>query len=285
VAASCLRGLLVPDKGSRFLCADFSAIEARAVAWLAGESKIVDAFARGVEIYKMAADQIYHVGMESVTDAQRQAGKTAILACGYGGGHNAFQKMAKNYKVKVDENLAKDIVKKWREANKNIVRFWYETEGAAIKAVQTGKPQQCRSTWWGLRGPWLLCRLPSGRLLHYFHPALEEEEHRGRVKLVLSTESTNSYTRKWTRAPVWGGLLVENITQAVCRDIMAEAMLRVEKAGYPVVLTVHDEVLVERATGQGSLAEYERVIAQVPSWACGMPIAAHGWEGFYYRKD
>ena len=192
--------------------------------------------------------------------------------------------MAKNYGIEMEEGAALAIVKAWRQANPEIVQYWYATGRAAVNATYTKKPQQCGKIFWGIRNEWLLCRLPSGRMLHYFRPELEEVEFRGRKQWKLSIECVDSYTHKWGRSPVYGGLLVENIVQGLCRDIMAEAMLRLKLHGYKIILTVHDEILAEMQKGFGSLKEFEEKMAAVPTWAEGLPINAHGWEGSFYRK-
>ncbi len=227
-------------------------------------------------------------------------------------------------KVEIDKKLARKVVKTYRAKYPNVKEFWYATERAAIAALQTGNPVEYGKTTWFTRDKFLHCRLPSGRLLSYPYPTLviepayiypcidedgketsimivgrnqperrakkraEDEDLRivgppiEREKSVLTHMAV--VKGKWLREATYGGKLVENIVQATARDLMAEAMLRLEDSGYPVILSVHDEVISEVPEGFGSLEEYEQIMAQVPEWAEGCPVAAEGWRGKRYRK-
>lgn len=209
--------------------------------------------------------------------------------CGYQGGVGAFQTMAGTYGVRVPDEQAQELVTRWREAHPNVVALWYGLEEAALMAVgHPGKAYKYRDTAYKMSrdGRFLLCRLPSGRLLHYAFPELREEMMPwGAKKTVVTYMGVDSQTRKYVRNKAYGGLLAENVTQAVSRDVMVDGMFRVEEAGYPVVLTVHDEVLSEHDVGFGSVDEFSTLLSVNPPWADGLPIAAAGWRGTRYRKD
>lgn len=209
--------------------------------------------------------------------------------CGYQGGVGAFQTMAGTYGVRVPDEQAQELVKLWREAHPNVVALWYGLEEAALMAVgHPGKAYKYRDTAYKMSrdGRFLLCRLPSGRLLHYAFPELREEQMPwGAMKTVVTYMATDSQTGKFVKSKGYGGLFTENCVQALSRDVMVEGMFRVEEAGYPVVLTVHDEVLSEHEVGFGSVDEFSTLLSVNPPWADGLPIAAAGWRGTRYRKD
>jgi DNA polymerase len=276
--SSTLRSMIVPAQGNRLMVVDFNAIEARVLAWLAGEQEPLDVFATGQCIYCHAATSIYGRTITKKDKEERQIGKVAVLALGYQGGVGAFQTMAAAYRVEIEDELADQIKVKWRKANKNIVRFWYALEEAANNAVKhRGHAFDAGPITFKCHGDFLFAKLPSGRRLAYYQPRLGNNG--------LEFWGTDSRLGgRWAKLDTYGGKLAENITQAVARDLLADAMLRVEAKGYPVVMHVHDEIVSEVPKDFGSLAEFEQLICQMPDWATGLPMAVEGFECERYRK-
>jgi DNA polymerase bacteriophage-type len=288
VISSCLRSLITAPTGGELIAADFNAIECRVLAWLAGEQSVLDIFNGHGLIYEHAAAGIYNVPMEKVTSDQRQIGKVAILALGYQGGVGAFQTMAKAYGVEVSDSKAEDIKAAWRKANPNIVRYWYELQAAAIEAVYDNSRAykagpQGREVAFRKSGDFLLCRLPSGRLLTYPFPELVVGNF-GRE--VLQYKGVDSFTKKWQNIQTYGGKLCENITQAVARDILADALIRLDANGFKVVNHIHDEIVVEieETAPDDTLQIIESLMGQTPAWAKDLPMVAKGWRAKRYRK-
>jgi len=276
--SSCLRGMIVADKGHRLLVSDFSAIEARVLAWLADEQGPLDVFRDGGDIYCHAATGIYGRTITPKDKDERQIGKVAVLALGYGGGVGAFQTMAKAYRVTVEDEAADAIKVKWRKAHPKIVRFWYGLEEAATNAIrQQGHAFAAGPITFQCKGDFLFAKLPSGRRLAYFHPRIEA----GRLTYWATDSRLGG---RWGKVETYGGKLAENVTQAVARDLLAEAMLRLENHGYNVVASIHDEIICELPHGVGSLENMEEFMTELPSWAEGLPMAAEGFECERYRK-
>lgn len=291
VIASCLRGMIVAPTGKELVASDFSAIEARVLAWLAGEEKVLEIFRTHGKIYEHAAAGIYHVDMEAVTKPQRQIGKVAVLALGYGGGVGAFQSMARVYGVKVADTEADDIKRAWRETHPRIVRYWADLEGAAINACELGVVCKAgpagRQVAFVKRGSFLWCKLPSGRVLCYPYPTVKEVEVPwGGTKPALHFWSVNGTTNKWEETSTYGGSLAENVTQAVARDLLAHSLVILEHNGFPVVMHVHDEAVVEIPSDSDTttLERIEQLMAQTPAWAAGLPVSSEGWRAARYRK-
>lgn len=324
VISDCIRGMLRAKPGHDFIAADFSAIEARVLAWLAGEDKVLEVFKGEGKIYELAAADIYGCKIEEIhkEDPRRQVGKVAVLALGFQGGVGALQTMARAYGVKLEptfeslwkratedhkrvakfiwdlngskhditqkEFVASDLIKQyWREANDGIVRYWSGLEGAALHAASDeGSTVSCRSVSYKKNGSFLWCKLPSGRVICYPYPKVENVSafDGSEKKPTLTYMTVDSYTKKWVRRKCYGGLLAENVTQAVARDLLAEALFGLEAAGYPVVAHVHDEVVCEVPKNFGSVKEAETIMTRVPAWAKGLPMAASGWRGERYRK-
>lgn len=294
-ASSCLRSLLVPAKGHKFLCADYSNIEGRVLAWIAQEEWKVRAFKDfdqgiGHDLYLLTYSRAFGVPIEKVTKDQRQIGKVLELACGFGGGVGAFQNMARMFGVEVSDDRADELKVAWREANVKISKLWYDLENAAIWAVRNpGKQKEVtqHKIIFQTKGSFLLCTMPSGRTLYYPYPEIHPKETPwGEVKDQLTYMTQDSLTKKWGRCSTYGGSLTENITQALARDVLAEGMLRVTDAGYPIVMHVHDEIVCEVPIDSNlhSLEEFEKLMGTPPDWASDMPIATSGWEGVRYKK-
>lgn len=315
--SDCIRGMLIAEEGHELVACDFSAIEARGLAWLAGEERILEIFRGEGKIYEYFAGIIYGVSPNEISkdDPRRQVGKVALLALGYGGGVGAFQTMASGYGVKVTDKEAEKIKKMWRDGNPNIVNFWYELENAAMDAIANpgvifSAGFAGRQIKYKMNGSFLFCRLPSGRVLSYPYARLDDfvwcRDNLGTKKRVLYTTaiaqnykmdgsptkgmtymSENSVTRKWTREPTYGGSLSENCTQAVCCDLLAEAIVRLEERHFPVVLHAHDEAVAEVKIGiYGDNVVYEmsKIMTENPVWAKDFPLSASGWHGKRYRK-
>lgn len=281
--SSCLRGMLIASPGMELIVADYAAIEARVLFWLANETRGMQMFRDGVDLYLDMAKTIY--SRENVGKAERPLGKQAILGCGYGMGRDKFQITCENYGIKIPPAIAERAVTAYREKYATVQCLWWDQERAAIKAAKSGQPVNCGKVTWFMHEKTLYCKLPSKRCLSYNFPSVKVVETPwGAEKEQLSYFSVNSVSKKWEQEPTYGGKLVENITQAVARDLMASAMLRVEAAGYPVVLTVHDELVAEVPEGFGSVEEFENLMAEAPEWGADCPIKAEGWRGKRYRK-
>ena len=222
---------------------------------------------------------------DKITKDERQSpGKISVLACGYQGGPGAVRKFGGEGMT--DDEIREQIVNPWREAHPMTVKFWYALEEACMAAVANpGRVTSARSIQFRVSGSFLMMRLPSGRLIYYYDPQiLPCETSWGEIKDCVTYMTVHSITKKWVRTNTYGGKLAENATQAVARDLMALAMLRVEEAGYPVVLSVHDELISEVPEGFGSVTEFERIMCGLPPWAAGLPLKAAGWRGRRYRK-
>ena len=274
IASDLLRSMLVAEEGHRLMFADYSAIEARVLAWVARQDDLVETFRKGGDVYKDMASAIYNKSVDAISDSERQVGKMAILGCGYGMGGKRFAEQCKTMGIVVDEDEAKRIVSVYREKNNYIAQFWRDIEEEFVEMVREA-------------GDVGLVRLPlpSGRLLTYHNPRIiQRETPWGAMRDTAQVDTLNSVTRQWTSQIIWGGLLTENVVQATARDLMATAMMALEMASYPVILSVHDEIICEVPDGHGTLDEMIEIMIRVPEWAEGCPINAEGKEGRRYRK-
>lgn len=289
--SSCIRGMIIAAPGHQLMVADYAAIEARVVMWLAGEEYGLTQFRDfdagiGEEPYIIMAKSIYNRSDISKKGIERQLGKTAILGCGFGMGDVKFLATCHAWGIPIPADLAKKSVETYRSIYPRVRTSWFSQEAAAIQAVQTSQSVNCGRVQWQLSGDALLCRLPSGRSLVYNNPSLEYVVTPWKEsKLALHFMGVNGVTKKWEKEHTYGGKLVENITQAVARDIMANAMFRCEKKGYSVAFSVHDEIVSEVPEGYGSIQEFEQHLCTLPVWAEGCPIMAKGFITKRYRKD
>lgn len=287
VFSSCLRAMIVAPEGKELIGGDYAAIEARVLFWIAGHAHGVKSFREGVPMYEQMAQVIYSLSdIELVTKLQRQVGKQAFLGCGYGMGWRKFMATCWNFGIEVDEDTAQLAVRAYRDFHWPVVKAWSNIERAAIAAVQNpGKKFKINQTTWWIKDRFLWCELPSGRRLAYYGPEVKFEPTPWDEKRpVLYHFGINPLSRKWASSSTYGGRLVENVVQAIARDLMASAMLRIEAAGYPIILSVHDELLAECVIGNGSVDAFEKLMAEIPPWAEGCPVKVEGWSGLRYRK-
>ena len=282
VLSELIRTAFVPEPGCRFVVADFSAIEARVLAWLAGERWRLEVFSSHGKIYEASASAMFHVPIEEVTKGSplRQKGKIAELGLGYGGAAGALVSMGA-----LDMGLSEDdlppLVAAWRRANPHITQFWWDVDKAAVEAVTKRTGTRAGRIGFEYRSGILFVTLPSGRKLAYVKPRMAVNKF-GREGLTYEGILEN---KKWDRIETYGPKLVENIVQGTARDLLAEAMLRVEKKGYPIVMHCHDEIIAEVPEGSGSVEEMCEVMAARPSWAEGLPLRADGYECPFYQKQ
>lgn len=298
VLSQLIRTAFVAKPGHTFLVSDYAAIEARVIAWLAGEQWRMDVFAQGGDIYCSSASQMFKVPVEKhgINGHLRQKGKVAELACGYGGGVGALKAFGAD-KMGLSEEEMQDIVTQWRNASPTIPRFWREAENSAKMALQfpgkrcpvttdinrrniSGSPLRWDHgepivTYWRDKDA-LRCKLPSGRILSYWHARLED----GSIVFM----GQNQTTKKWEKTDTWGGKLVENIVQAVARDCLAVALLRLDKAGYEITFHVHDEIIAEAPEGS-SWEDMAEIMGQPIPWAPGLLLRGDGYTTKFYMKD
>jgi DNA polymerase len=283
-----LRGAITAAAGLTLYCADFSSIEARVLLWVADDQDGLDLFRRNKDLYLDMAEAIYgYPCTKEDNSSERAIGKIAILGLGYQMGASKFVTTCDVMGgITIDEDFAKQVVDAYREKYWRVKQLWADQEAAAIKAVTTGKRVFAGKVVWFTEGRFLYCQLPSGRRLAYPYPEAKLTEMRwGGQKVALSFMGVDSYTRKWKRLTVYGGLIVENIVQAISRDLMAHGMLMAEAhPDYQIVLSIHDELLAESPKGAGTVHEFETLMSTVPAWGRGCPVGAEGWSAFRYRK-
>ena len=277
-----IRTAFIPRDGCRFLVADFSAIEARVLAWLANEEWVLEEFRGKGKIYEATASRMFHVPQESIIKgnpnyAYRQKGKQATLSCGYGGGVGALKAMG----AKMPEAEMQPLVDAWRAANPNIVAFWSALDRAARTVIRRKTSAHVGKVTLYWQDDKMFMRLPSGRNLCYQSPHFTENGFGSDAIGYYAPNAAGQMVVQET----FGGKLAENATQAIARDILAHALLTLEKNGYPVVFHVHDEAVIEKPTGQGSLEEACRLMAIAPDWAKDLPLRADGYECAYYQKS
>ena len=283
VLSQLIRTAFVAKEGHTFLVTDYSAIEARVIAYLAGEKWRMDVFAQGGDIYCSSASQMFKVPVEKhgINGHLRQKGKVAELACGYGGGVGALKAFGAD-KMGLTEDEMQDIVTQWRLASPTIPRFWRDTENAAKRALEN--PGRTFSLPCGVKylrdADALRCRLPSGRILSYWDARIED--YKDRPSIVFMGQ--NQTTRKWEKTETWGGKLVENIVQAFARDCLAVALLRLDEAGYDICFHVHDEIVAEAPEGS-RWEDMAEIMGRPIEWAPGLLLRGDGYATKFYMKD
>lgn len=288
VLSELIRTAFVAAPGHTFHVCDFSAIEARVIAWLAGENWVLDVFREGGDIYCRTASKMFGVPVEKhgANAELRQKGKIAVLALGYGGGVSALEAMG-GARLGLSEDEEKEIVQLWRKSNQNITQLWQTLEAAAIKAIQTGESVRVNrgivvGRQWGM----LTITLPSGRTLCYPRVSIGIERNDGwrGDHEIIEYEGTNQTTKKWGKIRTYGGKLTENVVQAIARDILGVVILRAREAGLPVVFHIHDEIIVEAAPGQ-TLQQVEDLFSKPITWCSDLPLKGAGYTTPYYLKD
>ena len=288
VLSELIRTAFIAAPGHTFHVCDFSAIEARVIAWLAGENWVLDVFKNGGDIYCSTASKMFGVPVEKhgQNAELRQKGKIAVLALGYGGGVSALEAMG-GARLGLTEDEEKEIVQLWRKSNQNITQLWQTLEAAAIKAIQTGESVRVNrgivvGRQWGM----LTITLPSGRTLCYPRVSIGIERNDGwrGDHEIIEYEGTNQTTKKWGKIRTYGGKLTENVVQAIARDILGVVILRAREAGLPVVFHIHDEIIVEAAPGQ-TLEQVEALFSKPITWCSDLPLKGAGYTTPYYLKD
>jgi len=282
VLSELIRTAFVPKPDHRFIVADFSAIEARVIAWLAGEKWRMDVFKTHGKIYEASASQMFKVPIEEITKTSplRQKGKISELALGYGGSVGALTAMGA-LEMGVKEEELQALVTAWRQSNPRITKLWWDIDKAAISAVKEKTSQVVGKIKIQYECGIMFITLPSGRRLSYIKPRIEPN----RFDRDAITYEGIGTTKKWERIETYGPKLVENIVQATARDLLAEAMKAIAEKGYQIVMHCHDEVIIEAPVNFGSLKEVCDIMAIAPAWAEGLPLRADGYECNYYRKD
>lgn len=288
VLSELIRTAFIAKPGCTFHVCDFSAIEARVIAWIAGENWVLDVFRKGGDIYCATASQMFGVPVEKhgANAELRQKGKIAVLALGYGGGIGALENMGGS-KMGLTEREEKEIIQKWRDANPRIVKFWATVEAAAMKALKTGESTTIHrgievAKRWGM----LTITLPSGRIVCYPRARIGTEygdSWRGDHE-IIEYEGLNQTTKKWEAIRTYGGKLTENIVQSVARDILGIVILRAEAAGLKIVFHIHDEIIVEAEPGQ-TLEDVTAIFSQPIDWCKDLPLKGAGYTTLYYLKD
>lgn len=287
ILSQLIRTAFIPSDGHKFVVADFSAIEARVIAWLADEHWVLDVFRGHGKIYEATAANMFNVPFETITRGHpnyelRAKGKVATLACGYQGGANALIAMGALRSGIAEEELP-GLVKQWREANPNIVKLWYKTEEAAVRAVQEKTAVEvAHGVRYRYEAGVLFADLPSGRSLAYVNPRIVPDKQFNKDGLAF--DGMDQVKKQWTAQRTYGGKLVENLIQAIARDCLAETLMRLHDNGYDIVMHVHDEVVLNTPLDV-DVKDVVRFMRQPIDWAPGLPLDAAGYECSFYMKD
>lgn len=290
VFSSCLRGMIIPSDGMVLDVADYAAIETRVLFWVAKHEDGLQAFKDGRDLYKEMGGKIYGKPVDKIAkdSVERILGKIAILGLGYQMGGPKFAVSCRAQGIKIEDDFAQDAVATYRSLHWPVPKLWELIGKAAIAATENpAKKYAVNYTSWYMRKGFLCCELPSGRRLSYYSPSVDYElTPWGDRRPVLSHWGVDPLSKKWVKQKTYGGRLVENVVQAIARDIMADAMLRIEKTGmYKIILSVHDELVVEKPAAYNHfMASICELMETPPAWGIGIPIAVEGWTGNRYRK-
>jgi DNA polymerase family A len=285
----CSRAMICAPPGHVLIGADFSSIESRGLAWVANEKWKLDSY-KGFDATRDPRDEPYCItackifrkppGTFTKDSPERNVGKTCDLAFGYMGGLGAWRKFEPD---RFTDDQVKQFNKEWRAAHPAIRKFWYDVDRAALTAVrERGRVVRCGPVAFKSTGAFLFLRLPSGRKIMYPQPRAVGDEQRQHVTFIDNAAGRFCECRNGQGA--YGGLWTENVVSGIARDLLAEAMLRIEAAGYPIVLHVHDEIVAEVPIGFGSLDQFTHLMTRNPAWALELPIAAKAWSGKRYCK-
>ena len=282
VLSELIRTAFIPKPGYRFIVSDFSAIEARVLAWLSGEEWRIELFEQGGDIYCKSASKMFGVPVEKngVNKELRQKGKIAELALGYNGGVNALKSFGA-VAMGIQESELKPMVDKWREANPNIVRLWKMLDKVAKYVVTKKASYECYGLKFSYERGIMFIELPSGRRLAYCKPRLGVNAFGSEC---ITYEGIGA-GKKWERIETFGGKLCENIVQAIARDVLVESMMRLYKNGYKITMHIHDEVVLEVQDEVSSVEEVCRLMSIRPKWAKDLPLNADGYECKFYKKE
>lgn len=285
IMTQCLRTAIIPEEGNKFIVSDFSAIEARVIAWFAGEDWVLDVFRDTGLIYEATASKMFNIPMDKIDKDLRDKGKVATLALGYQGSVGALKAMGAD-RMGLDDAELKGLVDLWRSSNKNIVNFWYETERRVKKTISDNTIE----TWANgklksfIKSGILFIELPSGRVLSYAQPQLRpHSKFEGRDQIIF--RERNSAGSGWYENSTYGGKLVENIVQATARDLLGFSLIDLDNEGYDIVMHVHDEVIIEIEKDRFELDKVNEIMGKEIDWAKGLPLNAEGFECDYYQKD
>lgn len=285
-----VRTALIPEEGHRFIVCDYSAIEARVLAWISGEEWALEEFRGAGQIYEATGAMMFHVPKETIAKGgvnhdKRQAAKTAVLACGYGGNVNALKAFGAD-KMGMTEADMVETVDLWRQANSQACLLWKALERAAIRCVVHGTEQVSRigGIRFRMEKGILWMTLPSGRRIAYFGARYDESRYR-RGSKTLSYMGRDQKTGKWTRSETWGGKITENLVQATARDCLRDAMLALSDAGFRIVAHIHDEVVISEPRDGRSLEDVAAIMGRELPWAPGLPLRGDGYYCDYYIKD
>ena len=282
--SSCIRGMIIASDGCELFVGDYNAIEARVLFWLCQEEYGLKQYRDGTDIYVDMAQRIY--GVSDISKSQRELGKRAVLGCGYGMGHVKFSATCALQAQPITVELAERAVSAYRSTYGSVVRGWYAQESTAISVVQTKQSATCGRIRWSMDSrDTLLAQLPSGRSLAYPRAFLEYKDTPwGERKIALHFYAVDSKTKRWGIEDTYGGKIIENLTQAIARDLLANAMLRCESQGWPVIFSVHDEIVADVKAGTQTLDSFERCLCDLPGWAAGCPVKVEGFVTQRYRK-